>query len=56
MNTGTLDGITCSSCGAHWECFWFQCAAASDCKQTSFIVVRGRGGLVQAVLTHTKWR
>lgn len=37
-----------------WECFWFQCAAASGCKQTLFLVVHGRGGLVQAVFRHTK--
>lgn len=44
MNMGKFDDITHSSCGSHWECIWFQCAAAklisetSYCKQTSVIV------------------
>lgn len=29
MSVGKLDDIThSSSCGSHWECIWFQCAAA----------------------------
>jgi len=54
MNMGKLDDITHSSCGSHWECIWFQCAAAKLIKRPHivnrppFIVLQGV--LVQAVL------
>lgn len=54
MNMGKSDEVTHSSCGFHWECIWFQCAAAKLIQRPHFVnrpqISYRQGLLVQAVL------
>lgn len=59
MNMGLLNGIIQSSCGSHWECIWFQCAAAKLIRRPHIVnrpqLFLQTGGSETGSVKHTKW-